>query len=140
MNLSLQEIVQPLYQLGQDSQFFSPFQSPWNSPPQSPHRIMAGDVPPNANQANPPPPAWRARTPLNLAPPLHDLPPNPQQSLPKFDLGEGIYVDDHLHSFFLALEVLAVEHEDVVCRMFPHALKAKATSWYFGLHANSITD
>ena len=49
-------------------------------------------------------------------------------------------MDDHLQSFFLALEALAVEDEDVVCRMFPHTLKGKATSWYFGLQENSITD
>ena len=100
---------------------------------------MDVNVPSNANQANTPPPAsWRARTPLNLAPPLHALPPHPEKSLPKFDPGEGISTDDHLQSFFLALEVLAVEHEDVVCRLFPHTFKAKATSWYFGLQANSI--
>ena len=81
---------------------------------------MAGNVNANVNaNANPPPlPAWRARTPLNLAPPLHALPQNADKSLPKFDLGEGISMDDHLMSFFLALEILAVEHDDVVCRLF----------------------
>ena len=49
-------------------------------------------------------------------------------------------VDDHLQSFFLVLEALALKHEDVVCRIFPHTLKGKAASWYFGLQANSITD
>ena len=49
-------------------------------------------------------------------------------------------VDDHLQSFSLALEALDVEHEDVVCRLFPHTLKGKLASWYFGLQANSITD
>ena len=47
-------------------------------------------------------------------------------------------MDDHLQSFFLALELLAVEHEDVVCRLFPHTFKAKASTWYFGLPTNSI--
>ena len=47
---------------------------------------------------------------------------------------------DHLQSFFLVLEALEVEHEDVVCRIFPHTLKGKTSSWYFGLQANSITD
>ena len=89
-------------------------------------------VNPNANQ----PPlvlSWRARTPLTLTPPSHALPSNPKNSLTKFDLGEGIPVDDHLQIFFLALEGLAVDHEDVVCRLFLHTLKGKATSWYFGL-------
>ena len=74
VNLSLQEIFQPLNQLGLDSTFF---QSPIESPPQSPHRIMDGNAPQNANQPmNPPPLAWRARTPLNLDTMLHAFPHN----------------------------------------------------------------
>ena len=95
---------------------------------------------PNENKANPPQPYWRARTPLNLAPPLHALPPNPEKSLPKFDPGEGISVEDHLQIFFLALELLLVEHDDVVCKLFPHSFKAKVASWYFKLQADSITN
>ena len=50
-------------------------------------------------------------------------------------------MDDHLQSFYLEIEGLrAGEHEDVVCRLFPHTLKGAAASWYFGLHANSILD
>ena len=60
--------------------------------------------------------------------------------MPRFDPGEGVYVDDHIQSFFLALEALAVEHEDVFCRLFPYTLKGKSTSWHFVLQANSITD
>ena len=94
----------------------------------------------NANQP-PPQPAWRARFPLNLTPLLHDLLQSFDKMLPKFEPSEGILVDDHLQSFYLSLEGLrVVEHEDVVCRLFPHTLKGKATSWYFALHANSITN
>ena len=61
--------------------------------------------------------------------------------LPKFDPNEKILVDDHLQSFYLAIEGLrAGEYEDVVCRLFPHTLKGAAASWYFGLPANSIPD
>ena len=82
----------------------------------------------NANQP-PPPPAWRDRSPLNLTPPLHAMPQNLDKSLPKFEPYEGIFVDDHLQSFYLDLEGLqAAEHEDVVCRLFPHTLKGKAPS------------
>ena len=31
-----------------------------------------------------------------------------------------------------------VEHEDVMCRFFPHTFKAKESTWYFGLPTNSI--
>ena len=92
------------------------------------------------NQPNPLS-AWKARSPLNLTPPLHNLPQAFDKLLPKFDPEEGIAVDDHLQSFYLALEGLrAREYEDVVCRLFPHTLKGAAVPWYFGLPANSIPD
>ena len=74
------------------------------SPTHSPPRLMAGI---NANQPpNPPnpPPAWKARSPLNLTPPLHDLPHDFEKILPKFDPSEKVLVDDHLQSFYLAIE------------------------------------
>ena len=73
----------------------------------------------NANQP-PPQPAWRARSPLNLTPPLHDLPQAFDKMLPKFEPSEGILVVDHLQRFYLVVEGLrAEEHEDVFCRLFP---------------------
>ena len=49
-------------------------------------------------------------------------------------------MDDYVQSFFLSLELLAVEHEDVVCRLFPHTFKAKASAWYFCLPANFVVN
>ena len=133
VEVALQEVVQPLNQVGPNT----PYCSPMHSPP----RLMAGV---NANHPfNPPNPplAWKARSPLNLTPPLHDLPQAFEKMLPKFDPNEKMLVDDHLQSFYLAIEGLrAGEHEDVVCRVFPHTLKGAATSWYFGFPANSIPD
>ena len=61
--------------------------------------------------------------------------------LPNFDPSEKILVDDHLQSFYLAIEgPRAREYEDVVYRLFPHTLKGAAASWYFALPANSITN
>ena len=96
----------------------------------------------NANAKQPTPlPIWRARSPLNLTPPLHDLPQAFEKMLPKFEPGEGILVDDHLQHFYLAVEGLRDrEHEDVVCRFLPHTLKGKSASSYFALLANSITN
>ena len=49
--------------------------------------------------------------------------------LPKFDPADSIAIDDHLQSFYLALEGLrAGEYEDVVCRIFPHTLKGAVAS------------
>ena len=137
---ALQEVELPLNQEGPATPYSSPVHTPVGSPPHSPHLLMAGV---NANQPPPnppnPPPAWRARSPLNLTPPLHDLPQAFEKLLPKFDPNEKILVDDHLQSFYLAIEGLrAGEHEDVVCRLFSHTLKGATASWYFGLPANSI--
>ena len=89
---TLQEVDQPLNQMDPDSPYCSPCWTPVQSPPHSPLRIMAHV---NANQL-PPPPAWKARSPLNLTPPLHDLPQAFDKMLPKFEPSEGVLVDDHL--------------------------------------------
>ena len=91
---ALQEVDQPLNQLDPGSPYCSTFQTPVQSRPHSPLRVMANV---NANQP-PPPPAWRARSPLNLTPPLHDLPQDFDKMLPKFELGEGVLVDYELGS------------------------------------------
>ena len=54
--------------------------------------LMAGI---NVNHPNPLP-AWRARSPLNLTPPLHNLPQAFDKLLPKFDPDAKTAVDDHM--------------------------------------------
>ena len=49
----------------------------------------------NVNEPNPPL-AWKARSPLNLTPPLHNLPQAFEKLLPKFDPDEKTAIDDHL--------------------------------------------
>ena len=100
VEIALQEVVQPLNQVGPDTPYGSPVHTPFHSPPHSLPRLME-DI--NANQPpNPPnpPPAWKARSPLNLTPPLHDLPQAFEKMLPKFDPNEKMLVDDHLQFFF----------------------------------------
>ena len=103
---ALQEVELPLNQIGPDTPYSSPVHTPVGSrphtpavsPPHSPPRLMAG-VNTNQPPPNPPPPAWKARSPLNLTPPLHDLPQAFEKLLPKFDPNERIMVDGHLQSF-----------------------------------------
>ena len=86
---TLQEVVQPLNQLEPDT----PYCSPVHLPPHSPLKIMENV---NANQPpNPPnpPPSWKARSPLNLTPPLHDLPQAFEKLFPNFDPSENILVE-----------------------------------------------
>ena len=52
---------------------------------------------------------------MNLALPFHDFPQDFEKMFPKFDPSEINLVDNHLQSFYLAIEGLrAGEHEDVV--------------------------
>ena len=93
-------------QLDPDTPYCSPVHTHVHSPPHSPLKIMANV---NTNQPpNPPipPPAWRARSPLNLTSPLHDLPQAFEKMLLRFDPSEKILVDDHLQSLYLAIEGL----------------------------------
>ena len=97
VEIALEEVVQPLNQLDPDT----PYCSPIHSPPHSPLKIMA-----NVNGNQPPTPpnpslAWKARSALNPAPPLHDLPQDFEKKLPNFDPSENILVDDHLQRFLL---------------------------------------
>ena len=89
-DLSLQEITKPLDQLGPNSPIAQVFP---HSSSQSPPQIMVVVV----NQH-----AWRAKTQLNLAEPLHYLPKHPERVLPKFDPGKGIFAEDYL-IFFISL-------------------------------------
>ena len=55
---------------------------------------------------------------------MHDLPQYFEKMLPKFDPNEKMLVDDHLQSFYLAIEGLrAGEYEDVVVDFFHTPLK-----------------
>ena len=85
-------------------------------------------------------PVWRAIIPLNLDAPLHDLPKLPKKVLPKFDPRKGVSVKDHLHNFYMALNLLNVDHDDVVCILFQYTFEPKASSWHFSLQANSIVN
>ena len=91
MDLSIQEIIQPLDQLGPDSPTAHVFT---HSPPEYPTQVMAAAT----NQ-----PAWRAITPLNLDAPLHDFPKHPEQVLPKFDPGKRNFYRIPLEFFFISL-------------------------------------
>ena len=63
----------------------------------------------------------------------HNLPKHPDKLLPKFDLDDKVVADKVLDKFILAIQTMNVQHEDVVCRLFPLTFKGKATVWYFSL-------
>ena len=50
------------------------------------------------------------------------------------------FVEHHLQNFYLALNLLNVDHEDVVSKNFQYTFEPKLSQWYFSLQANSIVN
>ena len=59
--------------------------------------------------------------------------------LPKFDLADKGLADNHIDKFILVVQTMNVQHEDVVCLLFPLTFEGKAVVWYFSLTQESIT-
>jgi hypothetical protein len=66
------------------------------------------------------------------------LPKNPEKWLPKFDPDSKQIAEDHIKKFMLAIRLCNVEHEDVVCRLFPYTFEGNASTWYFAQQPHTI--
>ena len=76
---------------------------------------MAGLNPnPNANMP------WLAQDAVAVLGNQHPLPKHPEKLLPKFNPDLKEPAEDHVKKFMLAVWLLDVEHEDVVCRIFTY--------------------
>lgn len=51
---------------------------------------------------------------------------------------KGTLADDHISNFYLALQMMKVQFDDVACHLFLHTLRNKATTWYRSLLVTSI--
>ena len=71
--------------------------------------------------------------------PTHPFPKNQQKLLPKYDPDDGVLPKYHIKQFMNALNLMNVEHEYVIYKLFPHTLEGKATKWFFNLAPRSIT-
>ena len=69
----------------------------------------------------------------------HPLPKHLEKLLPKFDHDNDVLPEDHIKKCILSSRLLNVEHEDVVCRLFPYTFQGKASTWFFSLAQSSIT-
>jgi hypothetical protein len=47
--------------------------------------------------------------------------------------------EDHIKKFILVVKLMNVQHEDIVCRLFPYTFENSASTWYFNLPVGSIT-
>jgi hypothetical protein len=85
-------------------------------------------------------PRWRAQGALNLAGELHEMPRKFDKILLKFDPDKPGSLEGHVNNFFLTIHFLGVEHNDIICRLFPYTFLGKSSTWYFNLPVGSITD
>ena len=63
----------------------------------------------------------------------HNLPKHPDKLLPNFDLDDKALAENHIEKFILVVQTMNVQHEDVVCRLFPLTFEGKYSLWYFSL-------
>jgi hypothetical protein len=62
---------------------------------------------------------WLARDALVITGRVHNLPQHPVKLLAKFDPGTYLLLEDHIKKFILAIRLMNVQHEDLVCRIIP---------------------
>jgi hypothetical protein len=92
---------------------------------------------PMENQNNPARP-WLDQDVVVVPGDQHPLPKHPEKWLPKFDPDSKQIVEDHIKKFVLAIRLRNVEHEDVVCRLFPYTFEGNASTWYFTQQPHTI--
>ena len=83
--------------------------------------------------------SWLTIDVISIPGTSHPFPKHPEKFLLKYDPDDGVLPKYHIKQFMIALKLMNVENEDVVCRLFPHTLKGKATKIFFNLAPRSIT-
>jgi hypothetical protein len=95
----------------------------------------------NEERGNPPQnnQPWLARDSLEIPRWVHNLLRHLEKLLPKFDPETSKFPEDHIKKFILAIRLMNVQHEDVVCRLLPYTFDNSSSMWYFNLPIGSIT-
>jgi hypothetical protein len=92
---------------------------------------------PMENQNNPARP-WLDQDSIAVPGAQHPLPKHLEKWLPKFDPDSEQIAEDHIKKFMLAIRLHNVEHEDVICRLFPYTFEGNASTWYFAQQPHTI--
>jgi hypothetical protein len=70
---------------------------------------------------------------------IHNIHWHPEKLLPKYDPETSGLPKDHIKKFILAVKLMNVQHEDIVCRLLPYTFEKSTSTWYFNLPVGSIT-
>ena len=81
---------------------------------------------------------WLAMDVIMVPRAQQPLPNHPKKLLPKFDPNNDVTPEDHIKQFMLSLRLLYLQHEYVVCRLFPYTFVGQTSTWFFSLAARSI--
>ena len=68
----------------------------------------------------------------------HPLPKHPRNILPMLDSDNDVTPKYHIKQFMISLRLMDVQHEYVVCRLFPYTFVAQTSTWFFSLATRSI--
>jgi hypothetical protein len=63
---------------------------------------------------------WLDQDVVAIPGPQHPLPKHLEKWLTKFDTDSKQIAEDHIKKFMLDIRLRNIEHEDVVCRLFPY--------------------
>jgi hypothetical protein len=66
---------------------------------------------------------WLSRDSLDLLGMLHYLPRHLEKRLPKFHPETSGLPEDHIKNFILAIRLMNVQHEDIICRLFHYTFE-----------------
>lgn len=68
---------------------------------------------------------WISPGPLSLLSASHKIPRHSKHLLTKYDPDKVVKVEDHQDNFYLHLQTLEVNYDDVACRLFSFALDGR---------------
>jgi hypothetical protein len=83
---------------------------------------------------------WLARDSLAIPGRLHNFSRKPKKLLLKFDLKTSGLPEGHIKKFILAIRLMNVQHEDVMCKLFTYTFENLASTRFFNLLVGSITN
>jgi len=81
---------------------------------------------------------WLDQDTMVVPRPQHPLPKHLKKWMPKFNPDLKKSIEDHIKKFMLAIRLQSVEHEDVVCILFPYMFEGNVSTWYFSPQPQTI--
>ena len=81
---------------------------------------------------------WLSPNSFDIPKNIHPFPRCVEKVLSRIDPDKKKLAEDHVNKFMLAIRLLNVEHEDIVCKLFPFTFEGKYSTWYLSLTPRSI--